>query len=203
MAALLSRLRTKGHIPDVDIYTAGFGNTVSELYDRTARFTQRKDPNLRLRDLELLPLPPGDFKKGPYLRNPSIILTSSGMMATGTLSYRLAEVMLPNVKHGIFFVGYVDPNMPGYQILTSKRGHHFKLNPNTPEIFPQCQIERFHFSAHSNRRSLLRLVGQLNPQMVILVHGECGAEGWMRETIKIRYPHLQVEIAKKGLEIQI
>ena len=202
MLALLHRLRENGRIPDVDIYTAGFGSVVSRLYDRTAHYTRRRDPGLRLGNLDLLPLPPGDVRKGPHLRHPSIVLVSSGMMAARTMSCRLAEVMLPEKRHGIFFVGYVDPEMPGYRVLTSGQGQRLRLSSDSPEISVQCQIERFYFSAHSSRRNLLHLVDRLNPRMVILVHAERGAKGWMRETIKARHPHMEVEVAEKGMEIE-
>ena len=202
MLALLHRLREKEHIPDVDIYTAGFGGSISHLYDRTARYTRRRDPSLRLRSLDVLPLPPGNITRGPHLRHPSIILVSSGMMAPGTMSYRLAETMLTSERHGIFFVGYVDPDMPGYRVLTAEKGQSLQLSPNAPEISVRCQIQRFHFSAHSNRHHLLNLVSRLTPRLVILVHGERGAAGWMRETIKMHNPNTDVVIAEKGTEIE-
>lgn len=202
MLATLHRLREKSAIPDVEIYSAGFGNVVSTLYDRTARHTRRRDPSLRLRDLDVRPLPPGDVRKGAHLRHPSIIVVSSGMMARHTMSYKLAEVMLPDPRHGIFFVGYVDPDMPGYQVLTARPGQPVRLGPGSPELTAQCRIQKFHFSAHSHRRHLLDLVERLRPRKVILVHGERGASGWMRETIKMHFDHIDVAIAERGVEIE-
>jgi len=202
MLALLHRLREENQIPDVEIYSAGFGEAVSDLYDNAARYTRRRDPDLRLRELDIRPLPPGDVRRGPHLRRPSVILVSSGMMATNTLSYRLAEAMLPDQRHGIFFVGYIDPDMPGYKVLTAERGQILNLGPGSPDISVQCQIEKFHFSAHSHRGHLLSIVDQLRPRQVILVHGERGAAGWMSETIKQHFSNTDIHIGEKGVEIE-
>ncbi|MCZ6632900.1 MAG: MBL fold metallo-hydrolase [bacterium] len=203
MLATLHRLRNEDQIPDVDIYTAGFGDVVSNLYDRTVKYTRRRDPDLRLKNLDILSLPPGDVRRGAHLSRPSIILVSSGMMTEGTMSYRLAEVMLPDPRHGIFFVGYVDPDMPGYQILAHKNEETLQLVPEGPDIPVECTVQRFHFSAHSHRRHLLHLVDRLSPRQVILIHGERGAEGWLRESIQNQHPEIDVVIGEKGREISI
>ena len=202
MLALLSRLRDQSQIPDVDIYSAGFGEVVTDLYDHTARYTRRRDPDLRLRELDVRPLPPGDVRKGSHLRRPSIILVSSGMMAANTLSYKLAEVMLSDPRHGIFFVGFIAPDVPGYHVRNATQGQTLKLTPTSPEISVKCQIEKFHFSAHSHRGHLLDIVEKLRPRQVILVHGERGAAGWMRETIKQHFPNTDIHIGEKGVEIE-
>jgi len=200
--ALLNRLREQNHIPDVEIYSAGFGEVISRFYDRVLRYTRRKNPELRLQDLDIRPLPPGDVRTGPHLRKPSIILVSSGMMAQHTMSYRLAEVMLPDRRHGIFFVGYIAPDMPGFQVRTAQQGQTLQLSPSSPELQVQCRIDRFHFSAHSHRQHLLSLVDKLRPKRVILVHGEIGAAGWLREMIKMNHPNIDVAIAERGVTLE-
>ena len=202
MLAMLHRLREESQIPDVEIYSAGFGEIISKFYDRTLRYTRRKNADLRLQDLDIRPLPPGDVRRGPHLRKPSIILVSSGMMAPQTMSYRLAEVMLSDPRHGIFFVGYTAPDMPGFQVRTAQRGQFLQLGPASPEVQVQCRIERFQFSAHSHRKHLLNVVDKLKPKRVILVHGERGASGWLREMIKQNFPKTDVTIAEQGVSIQ-
>jgi predicted metal-dependent RNase len=124
------------------------------------------------------------------------------MMAQHTMSYRLAEVMLSDPRHGIFFVGYIAPDMPGYQVRTAQQGQMLQLGLTSPEVQVQCNIERFHFSAHSHRQDLLSVVEKLRPKRVILVHGEIGAAGWLRETIKMNFPKTDVTIAQQGVTIE-
>ncbi|MDA0710735.1 MAG: hypothetical protein O3B73_11055, partial [bacterium] len=202
MLAQLHRMREQNLIPDVEIYTAGFGEVISKYYDRTMKYTRRRDPDLRLQDLDIRPLSPGDIRKGPHLRSPSIILVSSGMMARNTMSYRLAEVMLSDPRHGIFFVGYIAPDMPGYPVQNARRGDMLQLGPLSPSQLVQCRIEKFHFSAHSHRQHLLKIVEKLRPRRVILVHGERGALGWLRETIRMNFPKTDVTIAEKGVTLE-
>ena len=202
MLAQLHRMREQSLIPDVEIYTAGFGEVISKFYDRTLRYTRRCNPEMRLENLDIRPLPPRDIRQGPHLQKPSIILVSSGMMAPHTMSYRLAEVMLTDPRHGIFFVGYIAPDMPGYQVQLAKQGQTIQLTPTSPELQVQCRIEKFHFSAHSNRQQLLNIVEKLRPKRVILVHGERGAAGWLRETIKMQFPKTDVTIAQQGITIE-
>ena len=201
MLALLDRLRTSGRIPDLDIYWAGFGTKLSDLYDRTAGTTRRVDEGLRLCDIQVNPLPYGDIARGPHLRDPSIILVSSGMMAQDTLSYRLAEAMLPDPRHGIFFVGYVDPEMPGSRLLNAVRHSILHMAEGAPEVAVNCRIERYHFSAHSNRRQLLSAVTRLAPKAVVFTHGEPEAAAWMSQAIRHRLPGTTVILPEQGSEI--
>lgn len=191
MLALLHRLREQGHIPDVEIYTAGFGNVVASLYDRTTKDTRRLDPDLRLTDLDVRPLP-RPLDRGPHLRFPSVIVVSSGMMAQDTLSYRLAEVMLPRPRHGVFFVGYVDPDMPGHRVLTAEPRERITLAPGTQPVDAKARIERFHFTAHSHRHHLMEVVDRLRPETVVLVHGGPEAADWVQQQIEASHPRTRV-----------
>ena len=198
LLALLHRLRTEQRIPNVEIYTAGFGGAVSDVYDRTAKYTSRLAPELRFKSLDVLSIPPGNLNQ--ILREPSIVLVSSGMMAEGTLSNKLAQLMLPDIRHGIFFVGYVDPDMPGYRVLNAERGAVIQIHREASELTVQCQRDRFHFSAHSNRRHLLNIVDRLNPKAVLLTHGARDAIHWMKQALEHRHPRTTLLLPDKSLE---
>jgi cleavage and polyadenylation specificity factor subunit 3 len=200
LLALLHRLRTERRIPDVEIYTAGFGGAVSDVYDRTAKYTSRLAPELRFKNLDVLSIPPGNLKGSRILREPSIVLVSSGMMAEGTLSNKLAQLMLPDIRHGIFFVGYVDPDMPGYGVLNAEHGAAIQIHPEAPGVTAQCQRERFYFSAHSNRRHLLSIVDRLNPKAVLLTHGAHDSIHWMKQALEHRHPRTTLLLPDKNLE---
>jgi len=197
--ALLHRLRAEARIPDVEIYTAGFGGAISEIYDRTSKYTRRQTPGLRLEELDLQRVPPGSLRRCRFLREPSIVLVSSGMMASGTLSNKLAQIMLPEAKHGIFFVGYVDPEMPGHQVMNAPEGASVLIAPDSAEVKALCQRDRFHFSAHSNRRDLLKLVDRLSPETVLFAHGEGDSIHWMTQALGHRHPEIRVILPKKDV----
>ncbi len=171
MLALLHRLRASGDIRDVEIYSAGFGSQISRIYDRTTERSRRHRDEVWLAHLDIRRLPPGDVTRGRHMKEPSILVVSSGMMAEHTMSYRIAEKMLPYDHHGIFFVGYCDPSMPGHRVATAEKGQVLQMTEGGRSIPVACHIDRFHFSAHSHRRDLLELIKRLAPRTLLLVHG--------------------------------
>ncbi len=203
MLATLHRLRAEGRMPDVEIFTAGLGRAVSHIYDRTARHSRRRDPDLKIDRLDIRALPPGDPAQGLHLKQPSVIVVSSGMMEARTLSHRIARAMLPDRRHAIFFVGYVDPNAPGYRVLNARPGDRILLDPEGEPVEVQCEVERFHFSAHADRQQLLRLVEEMTPSRVILVHGDAGAIQWMAEAIRDQQPWIEILTPTPGVEYDL
>jgi predicted metal-dependent RNase len=133
------------------------------------------------------------------MRRPSVIVVSSGMMEAGTLSYRIAKAMLPDPRHAIFFVGYVDPDAPGYRVMNARPGDRLPIGPGEDPVEVGCEVRRFHFSAHANRGQLLRLVEELNPSRVILTHGDAGALRWMAESIRDQYPWVEILTPEPGI----
>jgi cleavage and polyadenylation specificity factor subunit 3 len=198
--AMAHDMRERGTIPDVEIYTAGMGEVLSEVYDRTASRTRRMDPEMRIRELDIRPLP-RNVTKGPHLKRPSIIVTSSGMMAEHTMSYRMAEKMLPYDHHGIFFVGYIDPAMPGQRVMNAHKGQILRMTDTGRAIPVACQIERFHFSAHSNRRQLMKMIEDIKPRWTLLVHGELEAARWFEQEIIDRGLPTEVMIPEEQKEV--
>ena len=200
MLAMLSAMRESGSVPDVDIYTAGFGEVLTGVYDQTATRTRRMDPDMRLRELDIRPLP-RNVTKGAHLKRPSITVVSSGMMAEHTMSFRMAEKMLPYDHHAIFFVGYIDPAMPGHRVVNARKGQILRMTDAGRAIPVACRIERFHFSAHSNRQQLMSMIEKLKPRWTLLVHGELEAARWFEKEIKLRKLPTQVMIPEENKKI--
>ena len=123
------------------------------------------------------------------------------MMAEHTMSYRMAEKMLPYDHHGIFFVGYIDPAMPGQRVMSAHRGQILRMTDGGRAIPVACRIERFYFSAHSNRRQLMTLIEDLKPRWTLLVHGELEAARWFEQEIKRRKLPTEVIIPEEQKEI--
>ena len=203
MLTLLHRLRAAGRVRDVEIYSAGFGSHISRIYDRTSERTRRHEDDTWLAHLDIRRLPHGDITKGRYLKEPSIVLVSSGMMAEHTMSYKLAEKMLPYDHHGIFFVGYCDPRMPGHRVASAKKGQILQMTEEGRSIPVACDIDRFHFSAHSNRQDLLALIKKLRPSTLVLVHGDRSAVEWMESEVVAWDPTVRIVQPERGAEIEL
>ncbi|MEJ2051413.1 MAG: MBL fold metallo-hydrolase [Calditrichota bacterium] len=157
---LLHRLIQQRKINPVPIYLTGFGIKINRIYD-----------NLLHRD---------DTLRGRRYRKPSIILATSGMMLTNTVSYEIATDFLTEVRNGIAFVGWADPETPGGTLRQMKQEEVKKV---FGVIDLACAVDIFRFSAHSQREELLAMIKQLNPSITILTHGEVPALEWMRDNI--------------------
>lgn len=132
---------------------------------------------------------------------PMIMLFTSGMLIEDTPSAKVAEQILTSPKHGIFFVGYLDPETPGYRVLHHPRGERIKLSENkNPVEKINPNIKSFRFTSHSDRTHLVNLVEKCNPSKVILIHGENAA----LENVKELMPDdIETIIPKIGDQIKL
>jgi cleavage and polyadenylation specificity factor subunit 3 len=143
---------------------------------------------------------------------PGIHISSSGMMFERTLSNKLAQLMLGDERHGIFFVGYTVEHSPGAKLLAAAAAAAAGEGPEEVVLEPsngaaacpiRAEVRRFRFSGHAHRRDLVELVGQMQAQTVVLVHGEPEAKEWMRAEIAARYPGVEIVLPEQGKEIEL
>jgi cleavage and polyadenylation specificity factor subunit 3 len=171
---LLHRLIQQRKINPVPIYLTGFGIKINRIYDN---LLHRVYPNFQPKLLRTIAY---DTLRGRRYRKPSIILATSGMMMANTVSYEIATDFLTEVRNGIAFVGWADPETPGGTLRQMKQK---KVKKVFGVVDLACAIDIFQFSAHSQREELLSMVKQLNPSITILTHGEIPALEWMRDNI--------------------
>jgi predicted metal-dependent RNase len=116
------------------------------------------------------------------------------MLLANTTSNLLAQRMLPVARHGVGFVGYLDPESPGYRVADAGEGGEVRLGATAEDgqLLPiVCGVRRFGFTAHSRASQLLQMVREMKPRRTMLVHGDrqavCGlcdqlaAEGFEAE----------------------
>ncbi|MDP2209623.1 MAG: MBL fold metallo-hydrolase [Bacteroidota bacterium] len=189
---LLHNLMRKGSIPELDIYTGGMGREISDIYDIHRYNTTQINKDARLKDIPQLPIDYEELLSAKYFKVPSIVLASSGMMFEGTTSFALAQRWLKEKNFGIFFVGYVTPDSPGYTILNSKTGDIIELGETSGKIKVASDVENFRLTSHSNRDDLITLVKTLKPKTVILIHGEQNGIDWMEKELSDRFPSIKI-----------
>jgi cleavage and polyadenylation specificity factor subunit 3 len=192
---LLHRLRQKGRIPAVPIYIAGFGIEVNKTYDRLLHKTYPEFTHGTLRKISF-----GRWSRGRKLKGPAILLFTSGMMIRGTASFDYARQLAESPLNGIFFVGYADPETPA-GLFRQKKYESLKAIFGLDQI--SCSVEVFHFSAHSNRKELIKMVSHMMPKSCILTHGERQALNWMKENISKFLPKRKVYIPQELTELEI
>ena len=205
--AVLDRFKLKGHIPEeIPVYTAGSMRAVADLYDKTRYSTPRLNPDFQVFGVPQKRLPRSQKATREALSQPSIHVMSSGMMFERTISNRLAQQLVEDEKNGILLVGYAKEDSPAHFLLEAvKKGPGTEVTLDRL-VGPQpvhCDIERFRFSGHSHRRDLLRIVEQLNPKKILLVHGEQEARTWMADNIKYFYPGTEIVLPELGEPVEL
>lgn len=179
---ILKRLEETGKIPEVPIYASGLGRAIYEIYDAF--------PGALGDHAELAPLSEfgsvGDVwdpkVARKLLKEPCIIVATSGMMVENTPSAMLAQHMVRDKRHGIFFVGYCDPSTLGHQVRTAEVGDELVFSTGGDPVQVRLDdIDWFHFSAHANRTELSKVVESIESKNVVYVHGDKPALEWMHE----------------------
>jgi len=172
----------RNKITSVDIYTGGIGNKINRIYDYNRYSINRNEKELILSDIPQKKLNElNDVEE--LFKFPSIVLASSGMMVESTNSFMLAKRWLQKKGSAIFTVGYMDPSTPGSIIAKAKRGDKIQLTEREEKMEVKCEIKNFRFSAHSKREELLSLISSLNPDQIVLIHGDNEAIGWIGTSI--------------------
>jgi len=179
---IVARLQEEGAVPTVPIYASGMGRAIYEIYDR---YYDYLNPESILRPLDMFGRIGNIWEPQvvhSMLEKPCIIVATSGMMLENTPSALIAEQMVKQNHHGIFFVGYLDHETLGYKLLHGEKGAAFQFAlGHLPVECKLDNIKRFHFSAHAPRKALKRVVERLRPKNVIYVHGDPDALRWMQD----------------------
>ncbi len=190
----------KNKITTVDIYTGGIGNKINRIYDYNRYVVNRNEKELMISDIPQKNINDlADFDE--LFKIPSIVLASSGMMVESTNSFMLAKRWLQKKDSAIFTVGYMDPSTPGNVISKARRGDKIQLTERDGKVEVKCEIKNFRFSAHSRREELVSIVKKLNPDEIILIHGEKESIDWMGASILKQYPKKKVYAAENFKEI--
>lgn len=177
---IVARLQETGRIPYVPVLASGLGRAIYEVY---GLFPGYLHPSVNLRPLAQFGRV-GDAWSArnvrEMLRRPSIIVATSGMMIENTPSALLAQEMVRHKQHGIFFVGYLDPDSLGYKLLHHQPGSKLQFQLDGPPVDVEIEdIRWFYFSAHAPREALRDVVTRLHPKNLVFVHGDPDAIDWM------------------------
>ena len=201
--ALLAIMMREGKLKPQPIYIGGLGRVFTEIYDLESHRTHRQYPNLQLHDsLNLVVLDQGQVDK-MKLTGGRIFVVTAGMMSEHTASHDLALRMIGDERQAIFFVGYADPDTPGGRLKAAKPGETFLLSPSGGEVTRCCEVEDFDLTAHANRDDLLDFVGEVDPRVVLLSHGENESCHWFTEQIHARHPKIKIIRPKPGETVEI
>lgn len=178
---MLHELHQEGLIPEMPLYIGGLGTKITVLYDHYASRSCRNYPGFRLlEDTDILVPRSNRGRRRQELECSSRTLyaLSSGMMTENTASNLFAAKFLDNPRNSVAFVGYTDPESPGYRIRNAQRGEMIKLAKDLPAVRLEARVESFDLSAHATREQIAEYAEKVRPKRLLMVHGEEKAQQW-------------------------
>lgn len=185
------------------IYIGGLGRVFTEIYDLEAHRTHRHHSNLQFHEALNLVVLERSQLDSMRLSGGRIFVLTSGMMMEHTAAHDLALRMLGDERHAILFVGYADPDTPGGHLKVSTPGTPFAFSRTAPDIVRRCQMQEFDLTAHANRDELVNFVGDVEPRVVILGHGDPPARAWIASALKQRYPRVRIHEPGPGETVAV
>ena len=199
--AMLFELMKKGTIPSLPIYTGGMGVKINKLYDQYCYTEPVRRPGFEISDIPQERLRFDDLFTGAYMKHPSIVVAPSGMMNRGTMSYALATQWMTRPSFGIAFIGYQDPDTPGYQLLHSKPKTSFDFGGRS--MSRSCKLERLRFSAHASLEGIVDYITDVRPSTLVIVHGETEACDLLALCVREQLPGTRVIIPRQGVSYDL
>jgi Cft2 family RNA processing exonuclease len=166
-------------LPDVDVLVDGLARDISDLYalngaPEVLRGRVRKvEHQHRGREI-------AGFREG-------VIITTSGML-TGGAAIPWAQAVLPEPDSALFLCGHQDEEAPGHDLQElvdadpgSPRHVYLRDDQGRPvAVDVAASVHTYNLSAHADRTGLISIVHQVQPQTVMLIHGEPGPQALFR-----------------------
>jgi Cft2 family RNA processing exonuclease len=198
---LLALMMREGTLKPQPVYIGGLGRVFTEIYDLESHRAHRQLPNLQLHEaLNLVVLEKGEAERISLAGR--LFVITAGMMTEKTAAHDLALRMIGDPRHAVFLVGYTDPDTPGGRLRASKPGDTFLFSAGGGEVTRRCELETFDLTAHANRGELLDFVGQVEPRVVLLAHGDENSRQWFEQQIRERHPKIKIIQPSRGLSVE-
>lgn len=204
LLARIDELMMKNKIPHVPVYYSSLAKALNNVYDDFNYTVPRKEKGFKLNNIDLQILKREDIQRGEFYKRPGIVLATSGMVIEGTYSYKIAKNFMRRKNFGIAMCGYCDPETPGYRIKNAERFEIIYLDKygiDTSEVL--CDIQNFSFSSHSTKVGLLDMVKKLDPELVVLVHGDEPAIDSVGKAMMEAFPSKRVLAPQKYQDYQL
>jgi Cft2 family RNA processing exonuclease len=202
---MIGRYKRRGLIAeDTPVYTAGSMRGIAEIYDKTRNSTPRLDPDFEVYGVDQKRLPKSQSRLNEALSQPGIFVLTSGMLFERTPSFALAQRIVSDERHGIFFVGFSKEGSPGDRLqIAAAADEKMVFEKGDDPVAINATVERFRFSGHAHRRDLVEIVDRVKPRTVVLVHGETAAKSWMKDNVEMLHPDIRVIIPEQGQELEL
>ncbi len=174
---------------DLKVASDGMGNTITNIYLDTPGGFLRSRSELkravgRTRQIR------NNRMRAAALEENDVIVTTSGMMDGGPV-LRYVQELANDPKSAIFLTGYQVEGTNGRSLIETG-----VLNIAGAPVKPSMQLEFFDMSAHAGHDDLVSFIKQVDPERVILCHGE------QREKLLESLPDYEVILPMNGQEFE-
>lgn len=174
VALLLAHAMKGNEVPRVSLWIDGMIRQINRVYERHC-------PSFHLPGENFFEVQ-GAYDRFAALeeaqRQPTIIVTTSGMLAGGP-AVEYARALLPDARNRIAFTGYQDEGNPGHVLLSLTRERSDERTVRVAnedgdaiEIFAAAPAASFRLSAHADQTGLVRSAAAVRPRHIVLVHGD-------------------------------
>jgi len=151
---------------EAPIYFDGMGKQVSEVYFKYPELV--KDPKGLKKALNSVEWVQGKQGRSKALKQPGIIVSTSGMMKGGPVQHYLKKIINDPLSK-IHLTSYQAEGTPGRMLLNEGK----IPNPENNQIVKVgCRYEKFEFSAHPSQSEMISAIKKWSPKEIFMVHGD-------------------------------
>ncbi|CDR95587.1 RNA-metabolising metallo-beta-lactamase and metallo-beta-lactamase superfamily domain containing protein, putative [Babesia bigemina] len=167
LAIILDNYWTKLQLTFPIYFGGGLSERATSYYKLHSAWTDSQNiPNLSENPFAMKHMLPFD---NSFLNDdrPMVLFATPGMVHSG-LSLKVCKLWGPNPKNLIVIPGYAAQGTVGNKLISGEKLIHSTIG--TIEI--KCKVRYLSFSAHADSVGIMRLIKQVQPKHLVLVHGE-------------------------------
>ena len=152
------------HGIDYPVYLDGMAKKAMTIVNRHKNVL--KKPKSLDEALEKVEYVKGEAKRKKIVKEPCVILTTSGMLSGGPIVSYLKKLH-DDRNCSLVLTGYQVEGTPGKNLLETGRYINEEL-----ELEIEVPVKRLDFSSHSGKGDLFKFVENVNPKKIFCVHGD-------------------------------
>jgi putative mRNA 3-end processing factor len=149
-----------------NIYLDGMGKKATRIIDAHPGLQREYNQLKRVLDRLNVKFITNPSMRKKAIKNPSIIVTTSGMLTGGPVAYYI-EKLYDREDCTLSLTGFQVPGTEGALLLKTGRYIHGDL-----DLKMKMSVRKFSFSSHASRTELLKFARKLNPEKIFCVHGD-------------------------------
>ncbi len=110
-------------------------------------------------------------QRAKIIKNPCVILTTSGMLSGGPVIYYLQK-LYEDRRSSLTLSGFQVPGTPGHTLMETGRLPLEDCERKIHELKLKMSVRRLDFSSHVGRKEMFAFIERLNPKKIFCVHGD-------------------------------